>query len=104
MAHSLATSRLTMNSTEIIGAWPPPPGVTPNFENPESIGYQVIIAAFVCPAVAVLFVAMRLYTKKFIFNRFDLDDCKWSCCAVKNDVDPFSDSIIVAFVRGYPIK
>jgi hypothetical protein len=66
---------MSSNSSEIVGAWPPPEGVIPNFDNPESIAPRVIVTALVCPVVAVLFVLMRSYTKKVIFNRFDLDDC-----------------------------
>jgi len=58
----------------MVGAWPPPPGVTPNFESPDSIAWMVITAALVSPIVAVFFVLMRSYTKKCIFNRFDWDD------------------------------
>lgn len=65
-----------MNSSGVVGAWPPPPGVTPNFENPDSIAWMVITAALISPVVAVFFVLMRSYTKKCIFNRFDWDDCK----------------------------
>lgn len=65
-----------MNSSEIVGAWPPPPGVTPNFQNPDSIAWTVITAALISPIVAVFFVLMRSYTKRCIFNRFDWDDCK----------------------------
>ncbi|KAG4412358.1 hypothetical protein IFR04_014515 [Cadophora malorum] len=63
-----------MNSSDMVGAWPPPPGVTPNFESPDSIAWMVITAALVSPIVAVFFVLMRSYTKKCIFNRFDWDD------------------------------
>ncbi|KAG4428742.1 hypothetical protein IFR05_015773 [Cadophora sp. M221] len=57
----------TMNSSqvEVVGAWPPPPGVTPNFQNPDSIAWMVIIAAVISPAVSILFVSMRTYTKRW---------------------------------------
>lgn len=63
-----------MNSSEVVGAWPAPPGVIPNFQNPESIAWMVITAALISPVVAVFFVLMRSYTKRCIFNRFDWDD------------------------------
>ncbi|KAL5314212.1 hypothetical protein ACEPPN_018637 [Leptodophora sp. 'Broadleaf-Isolate-01'] len=56
-----------MNSSEVevVGAWPPPPGVTPNFQNPDSIAWMVITAAAISPAVSILFVLMRMYTKRY---------------------------------------
>ncbi|KAK0104925.1 hypothetical protein ONS95_005188 [Cadophora gregata] len=63
-----------MNSSEVLGAWPPPPGVTPNFDNPDSIAWRVITAALISPVVSIFFVLMRSYTKRFIFHRFDWDD------------------------------
>jgi hypothetical protein len=66
-----------MNSTAaIVGAWPPPAGVTPNFINPESIGYRVILAALLCPAIALIFTLLRLYTKRFLIKHLHIDDCK----------------------------
>lgn len=69
---------VAMNSTNVIGAWPPPPGVIPNFQSPDYIGYRVVVAALVSLAFAIPFVLMRLYTKRYIFDRFDLDDCMFS--------------------------
>ena len=66
-----------MNSTAVVvGAWPAPTGVTPNFSNPESIGYRVILAALLCPAVTIIFVLLRLYTKHFLTKKLHIDDCK----------------------------
>ncbi|KAH7304850.1 hypothetical protein BKA65DRAFT_205024 [Rhexocercosporidium sp. MPI-PUGE-AT-0058] len=63
-----------MNSSEVVGAWPPPPGVTPNFEDPDSIAWMVITAALISPVVSIVFVVMRSYTKRCVYNRFDWDD------------------------------
>jgi hypothetical protein len=66
-----------MNSTaDVIGAWPPPPGVVPNFINPESVGYRLIVAAIMCPAIALVFLLLRLYTKLCILKKLLLDDYK----------------------------
>ncbi|KAH6711945.1 hypothetical protein BKA61DRAFT_611860 [Leptodontidium sp. MPI-SDFR-AT-0119] len=65
-----------MSAAVITGAWPAPSGVTPNFTNPEYIGRRIVIVALLCPAIAIPFVAMRLYTKRFIIERLHLDDYK----------------------------
>jgi len=69
---------LKMNSTSIVGAFPPPPGTTANFTNPEYTGARLVVAAIVCPAIAIPFMLIRLYTKHFLLKRLHLDDCKSS--------------------------
>jgi len=54
----------------------PPPGVTPNLINPESVGYRLVIVAAVFPVVTGVFLALRLYTAHFLLKRWHLDDCK----------------------------
>jgi len=66
------------SSTSIIGASPPPPGVTPNFVNPDTIAYRIILIAALCPAIAIPIWLLRLYTARFIVCRLHLDDCKTS--------------------------
>ena len=63
-------------STNITGTLPPPLGVTPNFVNPQSIGYRLIIVAAICPAITLTFLSLRIYTKRWILRQFLLDDCK----------------------------
>ncbi|PMD37783.1 hypothetical protein L207DRAFT_586113 [Hyaloscypha variabilis F] len=63
-----------MNSTSIVGAFPPPPGTTANFTNPEYTGARLVVAAIVCPAIAIPFMLIRLYTKHFLLKRLHLDD------------------------------
>lgn len=60
----------------IIPAMPPPPGVTPNFENPEWIGYRLIIVAVVFPVIALCFLLPRLWSAAFIIKKWHPDDCK----------------------------
>lgn len=67
-----------MNSTDGIGgAAPPPPGVTPNFVNPESIAWQLILASCLGPALAIPIVAVRFYTAARILKQYHLDDCEF---------------------------
>jgi hypothetical protein len=66
-----------MNSTNgVTGASPPPPGVTPNFTDPESIGYQIIFTAVICPIFTILRCLLPLYTSHRIVKRFHLDNSK----------------------------
>jgi hypothetical protein len=60
----------------IMGAAPPPGGVTPNFENPDWIGYRLIIVSAVFPVVALSFLLPRLYSAAFIIRKWHPDDCK----------------------------
>jgi hypothetical protein len=68
----------TMSATDgvVMGAAPPPPGVTPNFENPESIGYRLVIVAVVFSVLSLSFLIPRLYSAGFILRKWHADDCK----------------------------
>ncbi|KAH8591908.1 hypothetical protein B0O99DRAFT_744136 [Bisporella sp. PMI_857] len=59
---------------EIVGSLPPPPGVIPDFEHPESRGYQVIIAIAVLFPLATLFLVLRIYTRAIIVRNVGSDD------------------------------
>ncbi|KAH6975867.1 hypothetical protein EDB80DRAFT_740424 [Ilyonectria destructans] len=80
-----------MNSTDdtTVGAYPPPPGVVPNFTNPESIASHVVLAAVLCPVFTIPIVLLRLYTSRFINKCWHLDD--------------FSIAISLIFAIGYSI-
>jgi hypothetical protein len=65
-----------MNSTMTVGASPPPPGVTPNFVNPESNGYQIIITGIVLLVLMLPFLGARLYAKYSLLRKIHYDDCK----------------------------
>ncbi|KAH6668388.1 hypothetical protein B0J14DRAFT_600636 [Halenospora varia] len=69
-----------MNSTtDMIGAYPPPPGMTPNFAHPDYIGYRVVIVAIVFPVLTLGFLLVRLYVKGFLIRQFHLDDYSIVC-------------------------
>ncbi|KAG6980415.1 hypothetical protein FocnCong_v009526 [Fusarium oxysporum f. sp. conglutinans] len=80
-----------MNSTDssIVGAYPPSPGVVPNFTNPESIASRVVLAAALSPVFTIPIVLLRLYTSRFIIKCWHLDD--------------FSITISLMFAMGYSI-
>lgn len=63
----------------------PPPGVVPNYENPEDISGQVFEAGYACTIIALLLVIMRFYTRVWITKSTGLDDCKHSSTRVKQD-------------------
>jgi hypothetical protein len=69
-----------MDTAEKTGALPAPPGITPNFHNPENRAYQVIIVSVIWPVIALTFLLLRLYTKRYIIGKLHLDDCE-SCSA-----------------------
>ncbi|KAH8591910.1 hypothetical protein B0O99DRAFT_718424 [Bisporella sp. PMI_857] len=59
---------------EIVGALPPPPGVIPNFEHPESLGYRVVIATAVLFPLATFVLCLRIYTRAKIVCYMGPDD------------------------------
>jgi hypothetical protein len=69
-------SSIMSASTGIVGAFPPPDGITPNFVNPDYIGYRIVVVALVFTTLAFTFLSVRLYTKRFVIRRLELDDCE----------------------------
>lgn len=61
---------------DTVGAMPAPPDVTPNFENPESIAYRVIVASVLGPVITIPICLLRLYTKRCILRLVSYDDRK----------------------------
>ncbi|MCJ1375713.1 hypothetical protein MMC20_006950 [Loxospora ochrophaea] len=58
----------------ILGALPPPEGVTPNFVNPYSIQPALIGTLVAALSVSTIFVFLRMYTKLFIRKSTGLED------------------------------
>lgn len=56
------------------GMLPPPPGVTPNFTNPDSMAWRLIVASVLCPVFATLFCLLRFYTARFVVRKTFRDD------------------------------
>lgn len=57
-------------------AMPPPPGVKPNFENPDNLSHPQL--AWLQLSIATAVVAMRVYTKLGVMRKMLAEDCK-SC-------------------------
>ena len=53
----------------------PPPGVIPNFIDPENTQSIIIATLAVTLGAATLFTVIRMYTKAFILNTIALEDC-----------------------------
>ncbi|KAI9720829.1 MAG: hypothetical protein M1812_002668 [Candelaria pacifica] len=57
-----------------VGVLPPPPGVQPNFVNPESSAHGLVAVISVFLVFTILFVGARFYTKIFISHSVGWDD------------------------------
>ncbi|KAK7961184.1 hypothetical protein PG988_012398 [Apiospora saccharicola] len=65
-----------MAANASIGAVPPPPGVTPNLENPEDVIATINMATQISSICLMTpFIALRLYAKAWVAPPFLLDDC-----------------------------
>ena len=53
----------------------PPPGVIPNFKNPQTIAGAIITIGVVMVILTVTFVALRLYSNHHANRKYGLDDC-----------------------------
>ncbi|KAK8108426.1 hypothetical protein PG984_014227 [Apiospora sp. TS-2023a] len=66
-----------MAANASIGAVPPPPGVTPNLENPEDVIATINMATQISSICLMTpFIALRLYAKAWVAPPFLLDDCR----------------------------
>ena len=64
------------NSAAQIGGLPPPPGVTPNFANPESVTTQGHVVFTMCLVISTLFVLLRTYTRFILLKSHGWEDCE----------------------------
>ncbi|KAK8108382.1 hypothetical protein PG984_014183 [Apiospora sp. TS-2023a] len=66
----------------------PPPGVTPNFVNPDSTLYQVYVTAAVCIPLMLVFASFRWGCKVFVKQKVILVDenghAAWANANVKD--------------------
>lgn len=70
------TNWLMIMDLDHIPAYPPPPGVTPNFKNPVSLAMPLIVVNVVFISLMAIFVVLRIYTKHFIVCKLWWDDCR----------------------------
>ena len=67
-----------MTDTPSLGGLPPPPGVIPNFINPESQRSQLVAIIGICLFLTSFFVCIRLYTVFRVLKSHGWADCE--CC------------------------
>lgn len=66
-----------MPPSAVVGAVPPPPGVTPNLQHPEDVIATVNIATQISSICLMTpFIALRLYAKGWVAPPLLLDDCE----------------------------
>ena len=70
-----ALTNITPAQLASIPAGPPPPGVIPNFVNPPSDGYILIVVGSLLMTVMFLLATLRFYTKIFVVKNTTWDDC-----------------------------
>lgn len=65
---------MPLNSTTPAG--PPPSGVASNFINPQYDGGRFVAVGITFLSIAIIMMAVRLYTQIALLKRVGLDDCK----------------------------
>ena len=55
----------------------PPPGVRPNFDNPESNSQTFFVVTSILLVIATLLTANRVYAKTCIIRKYTTDDCRF---------------------------
>lgn len=56
----------------------PPPGVTPNFQNPAGIQAEIHATLIFCLIISTIFVWSRFYVRYFINRSHGWDDCTFT--------------------------
>lgn len=92
---------LHSNATHIVGGLPPPPGVTPNFVNPENLHKQWILSLVTCFFPPTFFILIRVYTKLIIMKSHGWEDCKFCLARAWICSSNFDYWQILSLSRGY---
>lgn len=87
----------------LLPALKPPPGVIPNFVNPESNMQFLIVTTTCFTALAGLFVAFRMYTRLYINRSAGSDDCQFSAdfIGLPSLTLPNADACLIAMVSFF---
>lgn len=57
------------------GAAPPPPGITPDLDNPQDAGRRLLLGWLIaCNALALIFFVVRAYSQVWMRHRILLED------------------------------
>ncbi|KAI9835622.1 MAG: hypothetical protein M1838_005271 [Thelocarpon superellum] len=58
----------------VLTPMPPPPGVQPNFDHPDSSVHQIVATSIICLIISGLCVSLRLYSKAILTRSLGWDD------------------------------
>lgn len=72
-----APNGFDLSAVQNFPAATPPPGIIPNFDDPESRGPVFTIAGAVLLGFMLVFSAIRAYAKICIIKRIHWDDCEF---------------------------
>ncbi|KAH9230904.1 hypothetical protein K456DRAFT_1773569 [Colletotrichum gloeosporioides 23] len=90
------------NTTGPVGAFPPPPGVTPNFNDPTDAGWTLNVAGMsVMAAVTTCFFGIRTYVKFCYGSQFLPED--WTCAIAYALIILYTSTVFVMahYGEGY---
>ncbi|KAE9566565.1 hypothetical protein CGMCC3_g17285 [Colletotrichum fructicola] len=90
------------NTTGPVGAFPPPPGVTPNFNDPTDAGWTLNVAGMsVMAAVTTCFFGIRTYVKFSYGSQFLPED--WTCAIAYALIILYTSTVFVMahYGEGY---
>jgi hypothetical protein len=73
---------------------PPPPGVVPNFDNPETLFPRVVTTHLVSVCLAFAFILIRLWTRYYVSRSMWWDDCE---CHLRRQLSSLSSLPVLAF-------
>lgn len=94
-------SYLRSNATHIVGGLAPPPGVTPNFVNPDSLHTEWVLTLSTCIIFPTIFIMLRTYTKLILIKSHGWEDCKHTTQRLEFSdgiADPLIDTSFIAWV------
>lgn len=107
LVSSVSEARIAMHhplltiKSERVGIVPPPPGVTPNFTNPESRGYLIVIASIVLLVLSTTVLLLRLYSRRFLVHAVNFSDCMLPEHQEKRLDANEIDAVVVGQVRNF---
>ena len=78
----------------------PPHGVHPDYEHPvrNPAVTRLEVVAPTLMGIAAIFVALRLYVRRFLVNSMGWDDCEWTLSIATSVVKTDSLSTVAIFV------
>jgi hypothetical protein len=78
----MATTTASAAQSTFIPWQQPPPGVTSNPDNPESLTYKANITIGIALPAVTIFYACRLWARAYIKKTWIVEDCKGYCLLI----------------------